>query len=225
MQRQQDARVLLVSGSDVPKYQLGLVPTSFYTVLEEASHVAWDHAVTAESALAGGASCGYDALVFFCFFRRLSSDAEKHLRAFLEAGKGIVVVHSGLASFYDTEMWAREIVGVRYRHEDTPSRPKTVSTVGVNLPIRPTAEHPLTVGIEPFELVDEAYKGLDPAGTITPLFETDSKLSDGPVAWLGPSSSARIVVLEPGHTGEPFKHPTYREVLQRAFRWAAGRNA
>lgn len=223
MSAEKAKRVLMITGSDVPKYQLQLVPTSFYTVLEEPDDVVWDHAVTAEAALAEGACSGYDVLVFFCFFKALSESAVEHLRSFIRAGKGILVVHSGLASFYETEMWAREVVGVRYRHATAPSKQKTVSTLDVSLTIRPAADHPICRGIEPFQLVDEAYQGLETVSPMTPLFETDHPLSDGPVVWIGPNTQACVVVLEPGHTGEPFKHPTYREVLLRALRWAAER--
>ena len=122
-------RILLITGSDVLKYQLHLVPTRFYTLLEEANDVVWDHAVTAEAALAENACREYDALVFFCFFKALSEPAVVHLRAFMEAGKGILVVHSGLASFMETDVWAREIVGVRYHHAETADQPRTVSTL------------------------------------------------------------------------------------------------
>lgn len=216
-------RVLLITGSDVLKYQLLLVPTSFYTVLEEPDDVVWDHAVTAEAALAEGACSEYDVLVFFCFFKTLSEPAVGHLRSFIRAGKGILVVHSGLASFYETEMWAREVVGVRYQQVNASGKQKTVSTLDVSLTIRPAADHPICQGIEPFQLVDEAYKGLETVSPLTPLFETDHPLSDGPVVWIGPNTQTRVVVLEPGHTGEPFRHPTYREVLLRALRWAAER--
>ncbi len=214
-------RILLITGSDVLKYQLHLVPTRFYTLLEEANDVVWDHAVTAEAALAENACGEYDALVFFCFFRSLSEAAIGHLRAFMQAGKGILVVHSGLASFMETDMWAREVVGVRYHHAETADRPKTVSTLDVELALRSVGEHPISRGLAPFDLVDEAYKGLEVVSTTTPLFETDHPASDGPVAWIGPSTTCRTVVLEPGHTAEPFSNPTYREVVHRSLNWVA----
>ena len=216
-------RVLLVTGSDVPKYQLQLVPTSFYTVLEEPDDVVWDHAVTAEAALAEGVCSEYDVLLFFCFFKALSESAVEHLSSFIRVGKGILVVHSGLASFYETEMWARDVVGVRYRHTAATGKQKTVSTLDASLTIRPVADHPICRGIEPFHLVDEVYKGLETVSPMAPLFETDHPLSDGPVVWIGPDTQTRIVVLEPGHAGEPFKHPTYREIILRSLRWVAER--
>lgn len=223
MSAEKAKRVLLITGSDVPRYQRQLVPTSFYTLLEEPSDVVWDHAATADAALVEGACSEYDVLVFFCYFTALPEPAVEHLRSFIRAGKGILVVHSGLASFHETEMWAREVVGVRYRHASAPGRQKTVSTMDVSLTIRPTADHPICQGIEPFQLVDEVYKGLETVSLMTPLFETDHPLSDGPVVWIGPNTQTRVVVLEPGHTGQPFKHPTYREIFLRALRWVAER--
>jgi len=221
----QGKRVLLVTGSDVLKYQLHLVPTLFYRLLEEADGIAWDHAVTAEAALAENACAGYDALVFFCFFQSLSGPAVKHLRAFVDSGKGLLIVHSGLASFPKSEIWAREIVGVRYRHAETEEGPKTVSTLDVKLAIRPAAEHPINEGVEAFELVDEAYRGLEAVAPTTPVFETDHPASDGPVAWIGPSAVNRTVVLVPGHTAGPFSNPVYREVVQRSLAWVVGTGA
>jgi len=214
-------RFLLITGSNVLKYQLHLVPTRFYTLLEEASDVVWDHAVTAEAALAENPRREYDALVFFCFFETLSEVAINHLRAFMEAGKGILVVHSGLASFMETDMWAREVVGVRYHHAATADKQKTVSTLDVEMIIRPAGEHPINRGLTEFELVDEAYKGLEIVSPTTPLFETDHPASDGPVAWTGPSPTCRTVVLEPGHTAETFSNPTYREIVHRSLAWVA----
>jgi type 1 glutamine amidotransferase len=221
MSSKEAKRVLLITGSDIPKYQLQLVPTAFYTVLEEPNDVVWDHAVTAEAALAGNACREYDALVFFCFFKSLSETAVEHLRSFVRDGRGILVVHSALASFPETEMWAREIVGVRYHHDDAPGRQKTISTLDVAQTIRPVGNHPICEGFLPFELVDEAYKGLEAVSPVTPLFETDHPSSDGAVVWIGPSTKSRTVVLEPGHTAEPFQNPAYREILDRCLHWVA----
>ena len=111
------------------------------------------------------------------------------------------------------------LVGVRYHHAEAPGRPKTISTLDVTLTIRPVTDHPICEGIDAFDLVDEAYRGLETVSPITPLFETDHPASDGPVAWIGPRTKNRTVVLEPGHTAGAFRHPTYCEVIRRSLAW------
>ena len=206
-------RLPLVTGSAVLKYQLHLVPTSSYTLLEDAADVAWEHAVTAEVALTENACRGYDAPVFFCFFQELSEMAIDHLRAFMQAGKGILVVHSGPAPLVETDTWPRDVVGVRYHHGETADHPKTGSFPEVKQTMRPSGEHPVNCGLAPFELGDEAHKGLEFLSPITMLIETDYPASDGAIAWIGPSTDCRTVVLEPGHTEEPFLNQTHREIV------------
>ena len=74
---------------------------------------------------------------------------------------------------------------------------------------------------EPSELVDEAYKGLEIVSPTIPLLETDHPASDGSIAWTGPSTNCRTVVLEPGNTAAPFLNQSYREIVQRPLVWVA----
>ena len=64
-------------------------------------------------------------------FRQEISDAEKtNLRDFVEAGKGIVVLHHAIADYQDWEWWYKEVVGGKYLLKPEGSMP------GIDVPAR-----------------------------------------------------------------------------------------
>ena len=115
-------RVLVVTGGHD-------YPTSFYTVFEGRPEWRFTHAASNEEAFAKEIVSRYDVLVLYDFSQKLGEEGKGHLRAFAEAGKGIVVLHHALCDYQDWP-WFEEMAGGRYLD----GRPGGVE--GLDLPAR-----------------------------------------------------------------------------------------
>ena len=207
-------RVLVVTGGHD-------YPTSFYTVFDRPDWT-WDHAASNESALAGDVVSKYDVLVFYDMSKDLSPEGRGHLRAFAEAGKGIVVLHHAIVS-YPGWAWWEELVGGRYLEQDDGAWKRSTYRHDVELLVRPAGAHPIVDPIGPMQLVDETYRGMRISPKVVPLYTIDHPDGDRLVAWVSPYAPARVVYVQLGH-GEPaHRSAAYRDLVRNAILWCAGR--
>jgi hypothetical protein len=208
-------RVLVVTGGHT-------YPTAFYTVFEQPG-IAWDHAVSSEEAYRGDLRERYDVLVLHDMPKTLSEAGQQHLRAFAEAGKGIVVVHHAIVSYPDWD-WYRDLIGARYFEQPQGARPASTYRHDEQMRIAVAARHPVTEGLAPFTVLDETYKGMWLAPTNTVLLTTDNPTGDPPVAWVSAYPRSRVVTIQLGHGPESQRDPSFRRLMLNAIAWtAAGR--
>ncbi|MDG3004065.1 ThuA domain-containing protein [Paludisphaera mucosa] len=163
----------------------------------------------------------FDVVVFYDFTRDLDEEARKNLRAFVEAGKGIVVLHHALLDFQSWAWWSEEVVGGRYRLQREGDAPSSAVMDGVEMFVVPAGEHPVLRGVGPFLVRDEAYKNLYRSEKDRPLLTTDAPASDPILAWVGPCTTARVVAVQLGHGPSAYTHPSYRRLVHNAVRWSA----
>jgi type 1 glutamine amidotransferase len=69
----------------------------------------------------------YDVLVLYDS-ADLDEPKQKHLRTFVEAGKGVVVLHHAICSSNKWQWWAEEVVGGRWRFAQETRRPSIPTT-------------------------------------------------------------------------------------------------
>ncbi|WP_165073692.1 ThuA domain-containing protein [Paludisphaera rhizosphaerae] len=163
----------------------------------------------------------FDVVIFYDFTRDLDETSRKNLRDFVEAGKGVVVLHHGLLDFQTWTWWSEKVVGGRYRLQREGTAPSSSVKDDVPMFVVPAGEHPVLRGVAPFLLRDEAYKNLYHAENAIPLLKTDAPESDPVVAWVGPCASARVVAVQLGHGTSAYEHPSYRRLIHNAVRWSA----
>ena len=210
-------RVLLVTGGhdhDV----------SFYSVLDAQDdlHVRVD---SHPNAFLGTVAPGRDAdvVVLYDMPAAMAPGQEAHLRAFVEAGGGVVSLHHAIAGRTSWRWWWEEVIGGRYLGAPEGDRPASTYKHDVELTVRVAAEHPVTAGLTDFRILDETYKGMWISPKVTVLLTTDEATSDGPVAWVSPFPTARVVTIQLGHGREAHLHPSYRRLVRNAVLWAARR--
>jgi len=155
----------------------------------------------------------------------VSDERERgNLRNFVEAGKGVVVIHHAIADNQKWPWWCEEVVGGLYLLAPDRGLPASKVKIPVDLTIRPAGKHPITEEMEPFRLVaEEAYKGMWISPKVRVLLETDHPDNDKPVAWIGPHPTSRVVYVQPGHGRDTHQNANYRRLVHRAILWAAGR--
>lgn len=218
-------RVLIVTGGPTLQHHTRLIPTSFYTLFEGYDDIVWDHAVSDEAAFASDFRENYDVLVIFCWNDSLSMVARKNLQDFVESGKGVVVMHSALASYNGWKWWWHDVIGGKYQYvtEDIDGIPKSDYKLDEHIVARVAADHPITSAVGAFELHDEeTYKGLWISPQAEILYQTDNPTSDGPIAWIGPCSKSRVVVIQPGHGPAAHRNAGYGALVYHSIVWAGG---
>jgi len=84
-------------------------------------------------------------------------------------------------------------------------------------------DHPITKGMEPFEVVDETYMmpDADPGNEI--LLTTDNANSTKTVGWTRQYKKSRVFCTPLGHDKLVWAHPSFRQLVQRAIEWCANR--
>jgi type 1 glutamine amidotransferase len=208
-------RVLLVTGGHA--HQI-----SFYEMFNSAA----DYDVTVNphpQAFRPGMVKSYDVVVLYDL-ADVTDEAERaNLRKFVEAGKGVVILHHALADNQTWPWWYEEVAGGRYVLKAAAGQPASKFKHDVEFKVRPVGKHPVLEGIEPFEILDEAYKDMWHSPRNQVLLETDNPLNDQPLAWVSSYSKSRVVYIQLGHDQAAHRNPAYRKLLRNAIRWTAAR--
>jgi type 1 glutamine amidotransferase len=193
--------------------------TSFYTVFDD-PRIAWKHAVNNEEAFGNDIRDRYDVLVLYNMTDEITEAGRRHLVEFIEAGKGVVVLHHAVFSFRDWEWWREHVTGTqpipKERRPPGPGYQHDVHQV-----IEAVTRHPITDGLMPMHIVDETYAALEFSPKAQILLKTNHPTSNGPVAWIGPHAKSRVVTIQLGHDQTSHLHDGYRTLVRRAILWSA----
>lgn len=197
--------------------------TTFYTVFDGANDLHWEHALSNHAAFKDDLRKDYDVLVLYDFSQDISDAEKTNLRNFVEAGKGVVVLHHAIADYQDWEWWYKEVVGGKYLLKPEGSMPASTYLHDQEQCVRSLMSHPITARVGPMHLWDETYKGMWISPDVKVLLRTDAPSSDGPVAWISPYAKSRVVYIQLGHGETAHLYPAYRTLVQDAIRWTGGR--
>jgi type 1 glutamine amidotransferase len=158
----------------------------------------------------------YDVIVLYDMVQELPEPQKARFKAFVESGKGLVVLHHAVVSF-ENWPWYRETIGAQYFEK------KSTYKHDVELEIEPVTPHPITRGLGKFRINDETYKGMWISDKNTILLRTTHPTSDGPVAWISPSTQSRVVTIQLGHSGLAHRSTEWQSLVRNAILWAGGR--
>ena len=179
--------------------------------------------LTSATAFKGDIRSKYDVIIMYDFTRELDEPSRKNLRDFVEAGHGVVVLHHALLNYQSWDWWVDEAVGGSYRLQREGDTPSSTVKDDQQIDVTPGSDHPVTAGLAPFHIQDEAYKGLKMSPKIRPLLTTDNSTSDRNLAWVGPLEGTKVVAIQLGHGRSAFANPSYRTLVRNAVLWAAGK--
>jgi hypothetical protein len=166
----------------------------------------------------------YDAILFYIFYQDEPKDegqpwwagkpktTMEHLGV---SGQGLVVMHHALLAYRGWPLW-NEIVGVDDRGFGY--------FPGQHLRIKiADAAHPITLGMQDWEMLDETYTMTDAGLGNHVLLTTDHPRSMHTLAWTRQYKNSRVFCLESGHNNKAYVNPNFKIVLARGIAWAAGR--
>lgn len=196
---------------------------SFYSLFDKQD----DLAITVNphpSAFRNDMRNSFDVLVLYDLTDVNEPAKRTNLKNFVEAGKGIVALHHAIADNQTWRWWYEDVIGGLYLLKPDGEKPASTYQHDVDMRIQPAMEHPVTAGIDAFEINDEAYKHMWISPKSRILLTTDNPLNDKPVAWIGPSDTSRVVYIQLGHGPLAHRNPNYRKLVRQAILWAARRN-
>lgn len=140
----------------------------------------------------------------------MTPEVEEAFRAYVTAGGGLLVLHSGTAGYRDRPTFGRLLGGVFVQHP--PQCDVTIAARG---------DHPLAVDLAAFTIRDEHYQmamGEEPVET---FLITRSEHGEQPGGWTRREGMGKVCVLTPGHNVEVWLHPVYSDLIAAALRWCA----
>jgi len=169
----------------------------------------------------------FDVLVFYDMWAKgMSPEQRKGLVDLLGRGIGVVALHHTLAAHQNWPEYA-EIIGGKYHlkereGENGQTRPKSAFSHGQDVVVeiaRP--DHPITRGLDTFEIHDETYQHYDTDPGATVLLTTSHPKSDRELAWTKQYANSRVVYIELGHDHHAYQHAVYRQLVARSIHYVA----
>jgi uncharacterized protein len=161
------------------------------------------------------ADLGAASLARFDVILNFSTDlvaSDQQLAPLLEAvagGTGFVGLHAASATFQASDAYAA-MVGSRFaRHP--PIKRYTVEILD--------REHPVTAGLESFEVEDERYELKDEAADRLVLARAEGHAA----VYVRQHGRGRVCYVAPGHDRRTLELPSYARLVCQAIAWAAGR--
>ena len=185
---------------------------------------------------ADGATMAATDLIVQCVtMSEIAHEPVRGLRAAVESGTGFTGWHGGIADSFRASSDYLQLVGGQFATHPSRHPDLLVENSPENNYLRYTVEmtelgrqHPITEGIEDFELTTEQYWVLhddlnDVLATTThptqPWHPWHRPIVS-PAIWTRLWGRGRIVVTTPGHSPDILEHPSVRKVIERGMLWA-----
>ena len=166
----------------------------------------------------------YDVLVFYHMWQTITEEQAKVFADCISQGKPLVALHHSICAYDDwPEYW--NIIGGKYFHKETTVKGKLyqpcsyIHDLHFNVKVANT-KHPVTKGVNDFEIFDETYKGYYVEEGVTPLLTTEEPSSKPVIGWTKTYGKARVVVLQSGHDVPTFENPSFRKLLKQSIEYA-----
>jgi hypothetical protein len=166
----------------------------------------------------------YDVLLFYIMLQENAAEANRPraadpARAVLErfgaTEQGIVLMHHALLAYAQLPLWS-EVVGIAERKFTFDHDQKLQVQVA-------DANHPITRGLQSWEMIDETYGMADAGEGSTILLTVDHPKSMKTIAWTRQYKKARVFCTESGHDNQTWVNPNFKQVLRRGILWSARR--
>ncbi|MGI8457242.1 MAG: ThuA domain-containing protein [Propionibacteriaceae bacterium] len=153
----------------------------------------------------------------------------------VEAGTGLAGWHGGIADSYRNSSDYLHLIGGQFachpgKHPDERTGEQSDNYVPYRVQMLPAAvDHPITAGIDDFDLVTEQYWVLtddyvDVLATTTQAvrpWDPWTRPVTSPAVWTRQWGQGRIFVATPGHHVDVLEVPQVRTLIERGLLWAS----
>jgi uncharacterized protein len=209
-------------------------PTEFFAVFNAMPNLHYDHVFLMDTKLAAvpvGGLGQYDVVLFY----DMEPDAiSPDWRSLLDRGKGFVFLHHAVGSFPESPEY-KSIMGGHgnFFDEKWPGVPNSSYHMNQRQHFSIVdRKHPVTCGMEDFDMVDEAYDNIDIDAAAHVLMTSDFPRLSPAVAWTWSYANKRVLYLQLGHGSlelpldhgpTAYQNASFKRFLTRAILWSAGR--
>ena len=167
-------------------------------------------------------------LVFYDMFDSILPAEQASLCQAIEKGKAMIFLHHALVSYQNWGEFVK-IVGGKYHTLPAVIKGDTVKSNyehDVIMPVKvEDKQHPVTMGINDFEILDEVYGDTEILPTVKPLLSTTQTKSMRYLAWINHYGNSDVLYIQLGHGPSAYSDANYRKLLQQAIEWSYARHA
>ena len=160
----------------------------------------------------------YRTVVFYNFHQltpvasdRLGASTIDAIDRLAENGQGLLILHHAILAFPKWEVWNR-IVGISDRSFGYD--PDQVVQTAISL-----ADHPITSGLQSWQMVDETYSMNDAGGDSQVILSTDHPKSMQVLGWTRQYKNSRVFCYQSGHDNQVFADDNFRRVMALGIDW------
>jgi type 1 glutamine amidotransferase len=158
---------------------------------------------------------------------KFTASQQRALLDWVNTGHGYVSIHGADNAAPDwVDDW-REMLGGVFSHDTSRGGPDS-KTKQATFKVKITGvEHPVTKGLQDFELKDELYYNLQMRRPIEPLATIDYNNGTWPVAWTLEYGKGRVFHTPLGHRGfkpgsdDPLQNPNLLKMVIQGVDWVA----
>jgi len=217
---QKKIKVLLITGGH------GFQRQPFYDVFNSISNISYDTLVQpqANAFIASPGIDKYDVLVFYDMGDSLPASHRQAYIDLLNKGKSMIFLHHSLVSYQNWPEFIK-IVGGQYHTNPVLVNGDTLRANyehDVNIPVKvEDKKHPVTRGINDFEILDEVYGGVEILPNVKPLLSTTHPKSMRYLAWTNHYGNSDVLYIQLGHGPSGYSNPDYRKLIRQAIEWSA----
>ena len=170
----------------------------------------------------------YDVVLFYTMLLEEPMDDGPHFRGnpksaleqLDQSQQGIFILHHSILAFPEWLVW-NQWVGIHDLSSDLKelkvTKPETIPLIVSD------AQHPVTKGMENWEMLDELYLMNDPHSNSSPLLTTNHPDSMRTLAWTRHYKDHRILCWQSGHDNQTWINANFKSFLRRGIQWCASR--
>jgi putative membrane-bound dehydrogenase-like protein len=153
---------------------------------------------------------GYDGLLIYANWTKISPAQEKALLDFVAAGGGFVPIHCASYCFLNSPKYV-ELVGAQFKSHGTGVFKETI--------VRP--EHPVMKGLSPIESWDETYVHEKHNTNRVVLAERRDDKGAEPYTWVRDYGKGRVFYTAWGHDERTWSNAGFQALVENGIRWAS----
>lgn len=153
---------------------------------------------------------GYDCLLIYANWTRISPSQEQALLDFVERGGGLVPLHCASYCFLNSPKYI-ELVGAQFSKHGTGVFKETILD----------PDHPIMKGLAPMESWDETYVHTRHNTNRVVLAERRDASGAEPYTWVRQQGKGRVFYTAWGHDERTWSNPTFLAQVENGVRWSS----
>ena len=161
---------------------------------------------------------GYDVVVNTTTDQEPTDGQHYALLDAVAGGKGLIAIHGGTATFWNSPAYFGMIGGKFVGKSAPPGRRGMHKFVVKIKTARQVEDHPITMGVEDYEVADELFV-LEGDQT---QWHVLARAEGHPIMYIKTFGRGRVFVNGLGHGAQQLSYPTSQTLILNAIEWVAG---